>query len=394
MSKSEHNPGGSVFSPSGCLTEDALFLCRVNRLPAREQHLAERHLLECELCRDAMEGISLLQNRGVLHEVQTQVQGLTRGGRLDFFSSRLFAVAAGITLLAGIASLIYLSRQEDSVTQMPVASVKEEAAPSSPVREKLQQDTTPAVESEMHTEPVAMADKHPAKNRNVRVKEEKQTPAPKSEEAGNKQPSVPEPVLAAATAPGEDAVKNADAGLEKDQPASSEKTEPQMETLAGAGYGAPAESSQNTLRQKSKKMASEAAMVAAEPRSSSGLDAAPSAGTLLGSGLQKMRKEKYSEALDDFTALLFAGQIPDSSVLLYTGICYYHLHNPGQAIKYLDRAAGSPGSSLYEESRWYKALSLLDKQDKAAAVLLDEIAKGNGAFKNKALKQLEDLRKQ
>lgn len=55
---------GPLFSPSGCLTQAAIRRYLSGTLPDKDRITIEEHLASCFLCRDAMEGLSIIKDPG------------------------------------------------------------------------------------------------------------------------------------------------------------------------------------------------------------------------------------------------------------------------------------------------------------------------------------------
>jgi TonB family protein len=102
-----------VFEPAGECISEALMLEYIDkRLRPSEMHRVEKHLLACELCSDAMEGLMLLKNRGklsiikqkakeklILHEMP--IDKKKSGKVIGLNSKRFLAIAASLLLLIG-----------------------------------------------------------------------------------------------------------------------------------------------------------------------------------------------------------------------------------------------------------------------------------------------------
>lgn len=52
-----------IHLPTDCLSEKMLFDYIDNKLTPKEQHVVEKHLLDCELCSDALEGLEITKDR-------------------------------------------------------------------------------------------------------------------------------------------------------------------------------------------------------------------------------------------------------------------------------------------------------------------------------------------
>ena len=47
----------NIFVPSGCISVEQLFNYQNKKLSKKEMHEVEKHLLDCQLCSDALEGL-------------------------------------------------------------------------------------------------------------------------------------------------------------------------------------------------------------------------------------------------------------------------------------------------------------------------------------------------
>ena len=103
----------SLFSESDCLSEQQIYAYIDGKLNAQERHAVEKHMLGCELCADAMEGLSLVKNRKIIDETVALVKEkypIAIGSKktenkepviIAFNYKRTFAIAASVLLLIG-----------------------------------------------------------------------------------------------------------------------------------------------------------------------------------------------------------------------------------------------------------------------------------------------------
>jgi tetratricopeptide (TPR) repeat protein len=59
---------GSIFQHSDCLTLEQLTAYAEERVSAEERFVIEKHLVDCELCSDALDGFALLQEKGGIQD--------------------------------------------------------------------------------------------------------------------------------------------------------------------------------------------------------------------------------------------------------------------------------------------------------------------------------------
>jgi TonB family protein len=94
----------TLYNPGDCIPEHTLFDYIDNRLSAKEQHLVEKHMIDCELCSDALEGLRLVKNRSRIADINKAVQEQIaapekKTGPTDF--RIILSIAAGLLLLTG-----------------------------------------------------------------------------------------------------------------------------------------------------------------------------------------------------------------------------------------------------------------------------------------------------
>lgn len=112
MTKINHNP--DLFSPSGCLTLEAIQLFQSDSLNAVDKELVENHLSECVICNNAMEGYLNLPDQNEQTDTILKIRGIIRNkyllpavkahrsktGRLPGMA--YISAAASILILLGI----------------------------------------------------------------------------------------------------------------------------------------------------------------------------------------------------------------------------------------------------------------------------------------------------
>lgn len=137
-----------LFNPTDCLSEQTMYAYIDDKLSPKEQHIVEKHLLECELCSDAMEGLRLVKNRSITATINNEVSErmalpLVAEEKAQRFSYRtLIAVAAVLLLLIGGVSLFnHFSSQEPNGSGMAELKPVENEKAKQPVFETNAIDT-------------------------------------------------------------------------------------------------------------------------------------------------------------------------------------------------------------------------------------------------------------
>lgn len=95
-----------IFTETDCLSEQMLFDYIDKKLSARENHAVERHLLHCELCSDALEGLGLVKDRSRIGAInQTIIARISPPLKevkiVPFNYKIILSVAATLLLLMG-----------------------------------------------------------------------------------------------------------------------------------------------------------------------------------------------------------------------------------------------------------------------------------------------------
>lgn len=63
-----HSASGQIFHHSDCLTLEQLAAYAEDRVAADERFVIEKHLVDCELCSDALEGFTLLEEKSAVRD--------------------------------------------------------------------------------------------------------------------------------------------------------------------------------------------------------------------------------------------------------------------------------------------------------------------------------------
>jgi tetratricopeptide (TPR) repeat protein len=109
---------------SPCLSQEQIFRYLDEKMTAAEMYTAEKHLLDCDLCSDAIEGIQLVNNRSkLLHSipvVDAQKKEQTQEARVIPLVKRKpfwYASAASILLVIGVFALMKFSVNYDTTSE-------------------------------------------------------------------------------------------------------------------------------------------------------------------------------------------------------------------------------------------------------------------------------------
>lgn len=95
----------TIYSSSDCLSEKMLFDYIDNKLSQKERHIVEKHILACEMCSDALEGLELVKDRNRITFIKEAInkrvlENIHKEGIVVSFNYKMaFSVAATIALL-------------------------------------------------------------------------------------------------------------------------------------------------------------------------------------------------------------------------------------------------------------------------------------------------------
>ena len=119
----------TIYSSTDCLSEKILFEYIDNKLIQKERHFVEKHLLDCELCCDALEGLELVKDRRRIDIIKAAINrriltsSLNEAKLVPFNFKLAFSIAASIALLIGGVFLFNMFSLKESA-QSDMAELK------------------------------------------------------------------------------------------------------------------------------------------------------------------------------------------------------------------------------------------------------------------------------
>ncbi|MFL5763833.1 MAG: energy transducer TonB [Bacteroidia bacterium] len=145
-----------IYSPSDCISEKTMFDYIDHKLSPKERHLVEKHMLDCELCSDAMEGLELVKDRKriltIRDAVDSNVTGRTDAKIVPFNFKAVFSIAAAVALL--VVGVFFFNKSSNQMKENNVAQVTEKEPPAPPaVDNTIADEKSPEKESEAAGKP-------------------------------------------------------------------------------------------------------------------------------------------------------------------------------------------------------------------------------------------------
>lgn len=125
-----------IFTSTNCISEQTMFDYIDNKLSAKERHMTEKHLLDCQLCSDALEGLELIRNRDRIRVINQKVNEYIAPAnekRIIGINYRtVAAIAAGLVLLIGSVFFFNQIAPDKLLEEKNMADVKHPSS-SSPI---------------------------------------------------------------------------------------------------------------------------------------------------------------------------------------------------------------------------------------------------------------------
>ncbi|HTX87693.1 MAG TPA: zf-HC2 domain-containing protein [Bacteroidales bacterium] len=97
-----------IFSSSGCPGPEVLLAYYRNRLTEEERHRVERHLVDCPMCSDELEGLSKMKDPEKLEEILEEIRAgvFEKKGKTVAIRWRFYAMAAAAIVVLAIGTLV------------------------------------------------------------------------------------------------------------------------------------------------------------------------------------------------------------------------------------------------------------------------------------------------
>jgi len=104
----QNNQTYNLFTPSGCMTIDALKKHLNSDLTNDEVLQVKEHLESCEMCRDAVEGLELLSDKSKLEEIVAEINDNLQKNLNEKTASKTITLQSKVFYLSAAASIIVL----------------------------------------------------------------------------------------------------------------------------------------------------------------------------------------------------------------------------------------------------------------------------------------------
>ncbi|HCT30917.1 MAG TPA: hypothetical protein DIW31_09320 [Bacteroidales bacterium] len=350
-----------------CISTDVLVKYVKGELSGYEKNMVERHIASCEICSDELEGLSLLKKPERIDEItldlHRKVDAILHKPYKEIPYLRLnIQVAATVLILIGVSAFyFFVIYKPPQLTYNEVAAMELEDIASSAKGRKdtlvlssydvvkkesglVRIEDMDAVASLKYTAPIVV-DSVTVENNNIEILDDRVVAKVAEEENVN--------------------------------------DEKQVVAESSVLY-APVSASKKSI----------AAGNARESRTKLGSkDETLSYSDRVQAAMRLYEKKKYEAALNAFN-LIISEFSSNDSILFSKSVCYYHLTRFDEAISILKYLIENPQTELFDEARWYYALSLIGAQKRdEAIVILEQLIDDNSSHKRDAKRELSRLKR-
>jgi len=120
----------TVFSGSDCPTHDQLLGYVDNRLPEKEKHLIEMHLVDCEMCSDEVEGLAAMRDPEQLPVIVEELEQRVAASQSRRFRMNTRAILAAAAIIVLLVGAVFIFRYVVWQNQEPLISEQATAPPT------------------------------------------------------------------------------------------------------------------------------------------------------------------------------------------------------------------------------------------------------------------------
>lgn len=129
----------TLFNETECISEQTLFDYIDKKLSEKENHIVEKHMLHCELCSDALEGLQLIKNREhiriINQKINERIVSPFKETKIVAFNYKIIlSVAATLLLLiGGVFFFNMLNHKDEMAVKLEQTATEPPPPPPMPV---------------------------------------------------------------------------------------------------------------------------------------------------------------------------------------------------------------------------------------------------------------------
>lgn len=364
---------------SGCIRQEILLKYLKGKLSGKERNLVERHLQECEMCSDELEGLSNLSEPDRIAEIEADINSMvdkrTTPRILWLDPKVVYRVAAVAVLTIGVSTLLYYfvlkttpstmmsesqmpsasAEMSDSVSPLGVTSIPKDVTEYSELQKKESKQVERLAAPKVVADNMKVAD-------DIFVDEDSEVIVLTEAEMEEVE------IVPNAAKPDSTIFASNDAAItaQRTEAARAANAEARKEEVVTVAEGAKLSKKLNAFAGES-----------AQPQ------------IVVEGAIKNFNKKNYQEALGQFN-VLYAQNANNDTVVYFRAMCSYNLKSFADAIVDFQKLMKDTESEFLYDSQWYCALSLIEtgRKDEARS-LLELISKSNSPYKDLAKQKLD-----
>lgn len=415
-----------IFSNTTCISKETMLKVINKQLSNQELHDVEKHLLECDFCSEAMEGIKIAKNSSVIFAIDHQIDSRVKMKSNGTFTIRNLMVAASIIaiIFGTYFTFNFLNKKPDTMA-VNVLEEKGEEQKESVEENYLVPPPMEENKEEEEIDEIAVIEQKEERKEDDYVKESASKEEMVEEELSIEDIALNEPVEEAfdeqisdvSVSPASEKVREAPSLMAEKSVARQVASSKNKRSRAKSAVASVPSSVQGYTLLEDHKIVDymeeyQSEYDLEEETNESGvrakfeteMDQAKAEKELekaaveitykevLKSGIKSFGKEDYREALTQFNAILKVHP-EDVNALFYGGLCQYSLGNFSVAQSQLDLVLKNKYTTFNQEAKWHKVLCLVGlNKSKEAKKILNEIIEEGGFYKVKAEEKLKGLK--
>jgi len=131
----------NIFSDSECISEETMYAYIENKLTSQERRIVEVHLASCELCSDALEGLSLVRDKEKIRRIVSDINEKITAKNIaikpkSFWINYRYSIAAALAFLIISGGAYIMITNNKEATDQKVFAEKFKPFPNEVTKEK------------------------------------------------------------------------------------------------------------------------------------------------------------------------------------------------------------------------------------------------------------------
>jgi len=362
----------NIYQHTECLTDEILIGYHKNELSPKEMNMVENHLIDCEMCRDVLDGIVEMQNIErlpiIVEQLNDKVDEKTSNRRklIGFRQLKYIGLAASIVILVGISIFLggELNKSEEVAMCDNVEKQISDFENNKIYNEEIEDEKTNAEQKDIYEKETELKEDNKIEDIIEIVEDDEiieNDMAFDFEEGDELQMENIEQ--------NENYKKNTDDNLQLDR---VEETQSVTDDAVATGISRTEDLDESIYEEELMAIPTESSTVARKQKENNLWNN--------GGNIWTKRKAKKSEAqapiMEDFT---------NTSNLIYTARNFQELGDYSNSIIYYDRILEDKNDPYYYEAKYNKAKILIkENKNDEALIILKELSEEQNNFQDSA----------